>query len=68
MTLIAILITVAASIIAAAVVALLVMVFLTSRMRRTPASRGSNHVDNDYREARRAMNDAAGQSWRNLVD
>lgn len=25
------------------------------------------HVQSDFRRARRAMNDAAGQSWRNLA-
>lgn len=25
-------------------------------------------VDDEYQRARRAMNDAAGQSWRNLID
>ncbi len=25
-------------------------------------------IDREYREARRAMNDAAGQSWRNLIE
>lgn len=25
-------------------------------------------VDNEYKQARRAMNDAADQSWRNIID
>lgn len=35
---------------------------------RLDAIRAAGQVDHAFHEARRAMNDAAGQGWRNLTD
>lgn len=35
---------------------------------RRASRRKAERIEHDYQETRRAMNDAAGQSWRNLVD
>lgn len=67
-------VTAVASILVAAVSVLLLLAALGALLHalRKRAYRRSFHaedlVEADYQTARRAMNDAAGQSWRNLID
>lgn len=64
-------ITVVASVLVAAVVvvgALGAVLRLVDRLRRGRSLTAAQQLEADYYATRRAMNDAANQSWRNLVD
>lgn len=64
-------ITVVTCFLVAAVVVVLVgyfVVTLVDGVRRRRAEAPFRRLEADYQATRRAMNDAAGQSWRNLID
>lgn len=64
-------ITVVASILVAAVIVVVVthaILAVIDAVRQRRVLSPIEQVEADYQAARRAMNDAAGQSWRNLID
>lgn len=64
-------ITVVISILVAAVIVVVTaacIVALVDLVRTPPMLSPLEQVEADYRAASHAMNDAAGQSWRNLID
>ncbi|WP_146242868.1 hypothetical protein [Curtobacterium sp. MCBD17_019] len=68
-------VAVALAIVAGLVVAVIVFGLIAAAAGPTPAERVARQqrlmersLDQEYRSARRAMNDAAHQSWRNLLD
>jgi len=65
-------ITVVTSIIVATVIVVIfgyiVVALLERHRRRQRVDTVAQNIDYEYRAAVRAMNDAAGESWRNLTD
>ena len=64
-------ITVVTCFLVAAVIVVLVgyiVVKIIDGVRRRRAEAPFRRLDADYQATRRAMNEAAGQSWRNLID
>ena len=64
-------ITVVTCFLVAAVVVVLAVYFIITiidDVRRRRAEAPFRLLDADYQAARRAMSDAAGQSWRNIID